>query len=142
MADMISSFGDVAISSSKGVISILFAGGTAFKIVAFGFLGLLLVGELLPLIQLFCLSVNCFGTRIAACAMNGGFGSGVSVPLLLKIDTLRRAIAFGLGVKAFSSPLNAVPSRDANCASRAMVTTAGTFCYNQTILGAVQEVWR
>ena len=66
-ADMISSFGDVAISSSKGVIFIVFACGTAFRIVTFGFLvAVVLSGQLFLLIQLFCFSVICFDCLMAA----------------------------------------------------------------------------
>jgi hypothetical protein len=130
IADKISSFGDVAISSSRGVIWIIFAGGTAFRIVPFGvvplgFFAAVDTGALFLLIQLFCLSVNCLGFLIASCAMNGGVGSGVSVPLLLKIEILRLAIAFGSGLKSVSISPKAVPSRDANCASKAMLATVG-----------------
>ena len=71
MADNISSFGLVAISSSSGVIWIVFAGGTAFKIVTLVFclsLLLLLPSELLfRIIQLdLCFLTSSAGVRIAA----------------------------------------------------------------------------
>ena len=65
MADNISSLGLVAISSSSGVIRMVFAGGTAFKIVPRGF-GLSLTGALFRLIHFFCFSVICLGIRTAA----------------------------------------------------------------------------
>lgn len=93
--------------------------------VVLGFFGGGAAGALFLLIQLFCLSVNCLGCLIASCAMKGGVGSGDSVPLLLKIDILLLAIAFGLGLNWSSIFPKAVPSRDANCASAAILRTVG-----------------
>lgn len=82
MAHSISSLGLVAISSSSGVICIVFAGGTAFKMVPRD-LGALFTGKLFRLIHFFCL-----GVCMATWSTKVDLGSGVSVPLLLKIETL------------------------------------------------------
>lgn len=67
IADSISSFGLLAISSSRGVIWIVFAAGTAFKTVPLDFFGLLLcTGALLLFSHRFCRSDISRGVRIAA----------------------------------------------------------------------------
>ena len=71
--------------------------------------------------------------------MKGGFGSGVSVPLLLKIEMLRRAMAFGFGWKSLFSPWKAVPSRDANCASGAISKTGGRPSLSYTVVDNMQS---
>lgn len=71
-------------------------------------------------IQLFCRSVICFEVRMAAWAMKAGRGSGVSVPLLLNMDMLRRAIALGLGWESLSE-LERASVNDANWASAIIV---------------------
>lgn len=114
----------MAISSSKAVILIVLVGGTAFKIVPFGLQGSLALGLLPPHalfllpIQLFCLSDIRSGVFMVACTINGGFDSGVSVPLLLNMLTLRLATVLGLGAKQEGSvPESAASSSDAYCAS-------------------------
>lgn len=76
----------------------VFACGTALRIVPlgvlgvaadFGVFGLVLHTLFLLPIQLFCLSLMSFGCLMASWAMNGGLGSGVSVPFLLKMERLR-----------------------------------------------------
>lgn len=67
IAEIISSFGLFAISSSRGVIWIVFAAGTAFKTVPLAFFGLLLcAGALLLFSHRFCRSDISRGVRIAA----------------------------------------------------------------------------
>lgn len=76
---------------------ILLAGGTALRTVPpRGDLGLPAFEDVLftlialPNFQLFCLTGITLEPRMAACAMNAGVGSGVSVPFLEKMETLRR----------------------------------------------------
>jgi hypothetical protein len=135
MADIISSLGEVAISSSSGVIWIVFAGGTAFRIVPL-LLGKLLVlrGLLLDLdleLQRFGFSdISCFWGRLAWTTKVGP-GSGVSVPLLLKIETL--LLAIGLESVRSTVPCNAVPSNEANCAvAAAMLLAVRTVIWSNT----------
>ena len=71
--------------------------------------------------------------------MKGGLGSGVSVPLLLKIETLRLAMLFGLDWNPFSCPWKAVPSKDANCASDAMTKTSGSFLSMAVLVARIKQ---
>ena len=119
------------------------AGGTAFKMVPFGFSGGLLLllptGALLLLIHLFCFSDIClFSIRFADAAIadrdKSGFGSGVSAPLLLKIERLRLAPAAASYGKCSLSCSKAPPLRDADCASMARTLVVGVVvCCNSLI---------
>lgn len=97
-AESISSLGLVAISSSRAVILMIFAAGTALSMVPLDFFGLALLAQLLfLLIQFRCFSVICFGIGMAACAIKVGLASSVSEPRRLKMEMLRRAIVLGWG---------------------------------------------
>lgn len=92
MAVKISSFGLVAMASSRADIAgILAAGGTVRRTVplALAFFGL--IDMLCRLIHDFCLSFIFFCEDIAAWTMNSGAESDLSVPLRLKMETLRLA---------------------------------------------------
>ncbi len=71
-----------------------------FGVVPLCFFAVVVAGALFLLSQLFCRSVNCLGFLMTSCAIKGGVDSGVSVPLLLKMEILRLAIAFGSGLKS------------------------------------------
>jgi len=104
IADKISSFGLVAISSSRAVMVIVFAWGTRLRTVPVrcrtGLRGVdAEIGRLFRLIHFRCFEV--MGFKFVGCAVVAvgmicaGFTSGASGPLLLKIETLRRASSRG-----------------------------------------------
>lgn len=138
MADKISSLGLVAISSSRGVICMVLAGGTAFKIVPLTLI-LLSAGRLFLLIHLPGFSLDRLGMPIAACAIKDGFGSGESAPRRLKMEMLRLAMLLGLHCISFVCPWSGAPLCEGERASGPMMLVGMRYHQLATVECCVRE---